>query len=78
MEVARETGASVMAGSVAKCGDCSGSDSRDGAESELFCFAGVDCRGGSDVGGGIFEAAVRGGGASGDCGDGAGVCEDSK
>ena len=40
--MAREAGASVMGSGVAMCGDCSGSDSRDGAESELFCIASVD------------------------------------
>lgn len=75
VEVARETSASVMGGGVAMRGNCSGSDSRDGVEGELLCVAGVDCGGDSDASGGIFEAAVRGGGVSGDCRNGAGVCE---
>lgn len=75
VEVAREASASVMGSGVAMCGDCSGSGARYGIQGKLFCVAGVDCGGDSDASGGIFEAAVRGGGASGDCRDGAGVCE---
>ncbi len=75
VEVAREAGASVMAGSVAKYGDCGWSGAWDGVEGELFCVAGVDCGGDSDAGGGIFEAAVCCGGVGCCCRDGAGVCE---
>ena len=75
VEVAREAGASVMGGGVFVCWDCNGGDSRDGDASELFCIAGVDCSGGNDSGGGIFEAAVRGSGVSCDCRNDVGVCE---
>lgn len=75
-EVVRETGASVMGGGVFVCWDCGGSGAWDGAQSELFCIAGVGGGSGGNAGSSVFETEMCSGGACGDCRDGISVLSD--
>ena len=75
-EVAWEAGASIVGGGVFVRRNCGRSGGRNDISGELFCIAGVGGIGSGDARGGVFEAAMYGGGARSDCRDGTSVCKD--